>query len=182
MYAGKRPAYAAVSGKKKQAKQAGSAFAGAGNSAQKQDGAARFLTKSSAAAVVSGPLVVVFTCMALAAYWKQAPEISETAKRFVDVRQGVVGQPLSPPMLPTSVPSQKKYHVDEAVWASKVAWLMETSRANVTLSCPLHLCTRKVPPAACKESVASPARSRLCLSTPTPTHARGSHLPRVSRV
>ena len=53
-------------------------------------------------------------------------------KRFVDVRQGVVGQPLSPPVLPTSVPSQKKYHVDEAVWASKVAWLMETKRANVT--------------------------------------------------
>ena len=132
MYAGKRPAYAAVSGKKKQAKQAGSAFARAGNSAPKQDGAARFLTKSSAAAVVSGPLVVVFTCMALAAYWKQAPEISETAKRFVDVRQGVVGQPLSPPMLPTKVPSQKKYHVDKAVWASKVAWLMETSRSNVT--------------------------------------------------
>ena len=63
---------------------------------------------------------------------KQAPPISETAKRFVDVRQGVVGQPLSPPVLPTSVPSHKKYHVDEAVWASKVAWLMESKRANVT--------------------------------------------------
>merc|ERR1711865_277327 len=97
MYAGKRPAYAAVSGKKKQAKQAGSAFGGAGNSAQKQDGAARFLTKPSAAAVVSSPLVLVFTFMALSAFWKQAPEISETAKRFVDVRQGVVGQPLSLP-------------------------------------------------------------------------------------
>ena len=35
-------------------------------------------------------------------------------------------------MLPTSVPSHKKYHVDEAVWASKVAWLMESNRANVT--------------------------------------------------
>ena len=132
MYAGKRPAYAAVSGKKKQAKQAGSAFAGAGNSAHDQHGAARFLTKPSAAAVVSGPLVLVFTFMALSAFWKQAPEISETAKRFVDVRQGVVGQPLSPPVLPTKVASNKKYHVDEAVWASKVAWLMESKRANVT--------------------------------------------------
>ena len=132
MYAGKRPACAAVSGKKKQAKQAGSAFADAGNSAQKQDGAARFLTKSSAAAVVSSPLVLVFTFMALAAFWKQAPEISETAKRYVDVRQAVVGQPLAPPVLPTSVPSNKKYHVDQAVYASKVAWLMETSRSNVT--------------------------------------------------
>ena len=56
-----------------------------------------------------------------------------SAKRFVDVRQGVVGQPLSPPVLPTKVASNKKYHVDEAVWASKVAWLMESSkRANVT--------------------------------------------------
>ena len=55
-----------------------------------------------------------------------------SAKRFVDVRQAVVGQPLSPPVLPTSVPSNKKYHVDEAVYASKVAWLMESSRANVT--------------------------------------------------
>ena len=53
MYAGKRPAYAAVSGKKKQAKQAGSAFADAGNSAHEQHGAARFVTKPSAAAVVS---------------------------------------------------------------------------------------------------------------------------------
>jgi hypothetical protein len=132
MYAGKRPAYAAVSGKKKQAKQAGPAFAGAGNSANEQHGAARFVTKPSAAAVVSSPLVLVFTFMALAAFWKQAPEISETAKRYVDVRQAVVGQPLSPPVLPTSVPSNKKYYVDQAVYASKVAWLMETSRANVT--------------------------------------------------
>ena len=70
--------------------------------------------------------------MALSAFWRQAPEISETAKRFVEVRQGVPGQPLSPPVLPTSVPANKKYHVAEAVYASKVAWLMETSRANVT--------------------------------------------------
>ena len=42
-------------------------------------------------------MVLIFTFMALSAFWKQAPEISETAKRFVDVRQGVVGQPLSPP-------------------------------------------------------------------------------------
>ena len=52
---------AAHSGKKKQAKQAGSAFAGAGNSVHEQDGAARFLTKPSAAAVLSGPLVLIFT-------------------------------------------------------------------------------------------------------------------------
>ena len=132
MYAGKRPANAAVSGKKKQAKQAGSAFGGAGNSAHDQHGAARFLTKPAAAAVVSGPVVLVFTFMALSAFWRQAPEISETAKRFVEVRQGVPGLPLSPPVLPTSVPSNKKYHVEQAVYASKVAWLMETSRANVT--------------------------------------------------
>ena len=123
---------AAHSGKKKQAKQAGSAFAGAGNSVHEQDGAARFLTKPSAAAVLSGPLVLIFTFMAVSAFWKQAPPISETAKRFVDVRQGVVGQPLSPPVLPTKVASNKQYHVNEAVYASKVAWLMETSRANVT--------------------------------------------------
>ena len=61
MYAGKRSGGAAVSGKKKQAKQAGSAFAGAGNSVHQQDGAARFLTKSSAAAVISSPLVIIFT-------------------------------------------------------------------------------------------------------------------------
>ena len=30
------------------------------------------------------------------------------------------------------MPSNKKYHVDQAVWASKVAWLMESSRSNVT--------------------------------------------------
>ena len=132
MYAGKRPANAAVSGKKKQAKQAGSAFGGAGNSAHDQHGAARFLTKPAAAAVVSAPLVLVFSFMALSAFWRQAPEISETAKRFVEVRQGVPGLPLSPPVLPTKVASNKKYHVEQAVYASKVAWLMETSRANVT--------------------------------------------------
>ena len=132
MYAGKRPAYAAVSGKKKQAKQAGSAFGGAGNSAHDQHGAACFLTKPAAAAVVSAPLVLVFSFMALSAFWRQAPEISETAKRFVEVRQGVPGLPLSPPVLPTKVASNKQYHVNEAVYASKVAWLMETSRANVT--------------------------------------------------
>ena len=38
MYAGKRSGGAAVSGKKKQAKQAGSDFAGAGNSVHQQDG------------------------------------------------------------------------------------------------------------------------------------------------
>jgi len=32
----------------------------------------------------------------------------------------------------SKVASNKKYHVEQAVYASKVAWLMETSRANVT--------------------------------------------------
>ena len=68
MYAGKRPAYAAVRGKKKQAKQAGSAFAGSGNSAHDQHGAARFLTKPSAAAVLSGPVVLIFTLSKLYLY------------------------------------------------------------------------------------------------------------------
>ena len=39
MYAGKRPAYAAVSGKKKQAKHTGSLSARAGKSVPVQDGA-----------------------------------------------------------------------------------------------------------------------------------------------
>ena len=93
---------------------------------------ARFLTKSSAAAVISSPLVLIFTFLAVSAFWKQAPAISEAAKGLVEVRQGVPGLPLSPPVLPTSVPSNKKYHVEQAVYASKVAWLMETSRSNVT--------------------------------------------------
>ena len=132
MFAGKRSGGAAVSGKKKQAKPAVSAFARAGNSVHEQDGASRFLTKPSAAAVISSPLVLIFTFLAVSAFWKQAPAISEAAKGLVEVRQGVPDLPLSPPVLPTSVPSNKKYHVAEAVYASKVAWLMETSRANVT--------------------------------------------------
>ena len=51
---------------------------------------------------------MVFTFMAIRAFWKQAPEVSETAKRFVDVQQGVPGQPLPPPALPTSVPLHTK--------------------------------------------------------------------------
>ena len=42
---------------------------------------------------------LVFTFMAVMAFWKQAPEVSETAKRFVDVQQGVPSQPLPPPAL-----------------------------------------------------------------------------------
>jgi len=102
----------------------------AGKSVDVQDGAALFLPKAPAA-LLSGPLIAAFTFMAVMAFWKQAPEVSETAK-LVYVQQGVPGQPLPPPALPKSVPSHMKSHVDQAVWATKVAWLMESKRVNVT--------------------------------------------------
>merc|ERR1711865_706324 len=49
-----------------------------------------------------------------------------------DVQQCVPGQPLPPPSLPSSIPLNMKSDVNQAVRATKVAWLLESKRVNVT--------------------------------------------------
>ena len=106
MFANKRTGGAA-SGKNKQAKHTGPAAARAGKSVDVQDGKSRFIEKAPAV-LLSGPLIVVFTFLAIMAYWRLSPEVSESAKRFVDVQQCVPGQPLPPPSLPSSPFAQKR--------------------------------------------------------------------------
>ena len=118
-------------GKKKQAKHTGSPAARASKAVPVQPGAAVFLPKAPAA-VFSAPVIVAFTFMAVMSYWKLSPELSETSKRFVDVQQGVPGEPLPPPALPKSVPLHIKGPVDAAVRSAKIAWLKECKRADVT--------------------------------------------------
>ena len=120
-----------MSGKKKQAKHTGSPAARASKAVPVQPGAAVFLPKAPAA-VFSGPVIVAFTFMAVMGYWKLTPEVSETTRRFVNVQQGVPGQPLPPPALPSKVPLHIKGFVDQAVRSAKIAWLKECNRADVT--------------------------------------------------
>ena len=58
--------------------------------------------------------------------------MSEAAKSFVDIRTVEPGSCPSPPMLPSSVPSHIKSYVDQAAKAAKMAWLIESQRANFT--------------------------------------------------
>ena len=78
MFAKKRTGGAAASGKNKQAKHTGPAAARASKSVDVQDGKSRFIQKAPAA-LLSGPIIVVFTFLAVLAYWKLSPEVSEGA-------------------------------------------------------------------------------------------------------
>eukprot|EP00964_Phaeocystis_antarctica_P163618 scaffold140107_cov115-Phaeocystis_antarctica.AAC.3 len=120
MLAKKRTGGAAASGKKKQAQHTGPAAARASNSVDVQDGKSRFIQKAPAV-LLSGPLIVVFTFLAIMAYWRLSPEVSESAKRFVDVQQCVPGQPLPPPSLPSSVPLHMTSDVGHTVISPKRA-------------------------------------------------------------
>ena len=103
MFAKKRTGGAAASGKNKQAKHTGPAAARASKSVDVQDGKSRFMQKAPAV-LLSAPLIVVWTTLAVLAYWRLSPEVSESAKRFVDVQQCVPGELLPPPPLPSRVP------------------------------------------------------------------------------
>ena len=129
-YANKRTGGAA-SGKNKQAKHTGPAAARAGKSVDVQDGKSRFFQKPPAALLCT-PLIVVWTTLAVLAYWRLAPGVSESAKRFVDVQQCMPGELLPPPSLPTRVPSNVTSEVGQTVRAAKIAWLLESNRADAT--------------------------------------------------
>ena len=117
--------------------------------------------------------------MAIMAYWKQAPEVSESAKRFVDVQQCVPGQPLPPPSLPSSIPLNMKSDVNQAVRATKVAWLLESKRVNVTGedghsngAVPCHLChcrllcqSLRALKSCAQPAAQSPGDARTCVSS-----------------
>ena len=100
MFAKKRTGGAAASGKNKQAKHTGPAAARVGKSVDVQDGKSRFFQKPPAALLCT-PFVVVWTTLAVLAYWRLAPGVSESAKRFVDVQQCMPGELLPPPSLPS---------------------------------------------------------------------------------
>jgi len=78
------------------------------------------------------PLVFVLTMLSVMGYWKQQPDVPETAKAFVDVQQVTQGFAPPPPTLPRKVPVHVKGPVDLACRAVKVAWLLETKRADLT--------------------------------------------------
>ena len=121
-----------MSGKKKQAKHTGSLSARAGKAVPLQDGAAVFLPKLPAA-VFSGPVIVDFTFMA-------SHGLLEAHSRGLRDHQALPrhpaerawAQPLPPPALPKSVPFHMKGPVDLAVRSTKIAWLKESKRADVT--------------------------------------------------
>ena len=122
---------AAASGKIKQAKHTGPAAARASKSVDVQDGKSRFIQKAPAV-LLSGPLIVVWTTLAVLAYWRMSPGVSESAKRFVDVQQCMPGELLPPPALPSSVSLHMTSEVGQTVRAAKIAWLLESNRANET--------------------------------------------------
>ena len=70
---------------------------------RRSDGKSRFMQKAPAV-LLSAPLIVVWTTLAVLAYWRLSPEVSESAKRFVDVQQCVPGELLPPPSLPSRAP------------------------------------------------------------------------------
>mmetsp|Transcript_4480 Transcript_4480/g.10167 ORF Transcript_4480/g.10167 Transcript_4480/m.10167 type:complete len:288 (-) Transcript_4480:379-1242(-) len=130
MFSNKRTGGAA-SGKNKQAKHTGPAAARAGKSVDVQDGKSRFFQKPPAALLCT-PLIVVYTTLAILAYWRLAPGVSESAKRFVDVQQCMPGELLPPPSLPSSVSLHMTSEVGQTVRAAKIAWLFESNRADAT--------------------------------------------------
>ena len=78
------------------------------------------------------PIVVVFTLLSVLGYWKQVPDVSETVKSFVDVKESAPGFTTPPPTLPKKVPYHLMGPVDQACRAAKTAWLIETKRADLT--------------------------------------------------
>ena len=91
----------------------------------------RFIPSPSAA-VMSMPVIVVFSVLTAIGYWRQVSHVSEAAKSLVDIRTVEPGSCPSPPMLPTSVPSHMKGFVEQASRAAKMAWLIESNRSNYT--------------------------------------------------
>ena len=127
----KRPRATLESTKSKLSKFSSSSAATAKSSVLAQGSAACFIPSPSAA-VMSMPVIVVFSVLTAIGYWRQVSHVSEAAKSLVDIRTVEPGSCPSPPMLPTSVPSHMKGFVEQASRAAKMAWLIESNRSNYT--------------------------------------------------
>ena len=77
MFAKKRTGGAAASGKNKQAKHTGPAAARASKSVDVQDGKSQFFQKPPAALLCT-PLIVVWTTLAVLAYWRLDAHLPST--------------------------------------------------------------------------------------------------------
>eukprot|EP00964_Phaeocystis_antarctica_P079632 scaffold49624_cov105-Phaeocystis_antarctica.AAC.1 len=131
MYTAKRPRSKAKADLSKDLNEACSATKKAQRTGHKEPSAKRFVPTPAAVMTVT-PLVFVLTMLSVMGYWKQLPNLPETAKAFVDVQQVTQGFAPPPPTLPRKVPVHVKGPVDLACRAVKVAWLLETKRADLT--------------------------------------------------
>jgi hypothetical protein len=127
----KRPRAAPENTKSKLSKFSSSSAASAKSSGLAQGSSMRFIPSPSAA-VMSMPVIVVFSVLTAIGYWRQVSHVSEAAKSLVDIRTVEPGTIPPPPMLPSSVPSHTKCFVDQAAKAAKMAWLIESNRSNYT--------------------------------------------------
>ena len=130
MYTAKRPRCKSKADLSKDLNEACSATKTAQRTGHGEPSAKRFVPTPAAVMTVT-PLVFVLTMLSVMSFWKQLPNMPETAKAFVDVQQATQGFAPPPPMLPGKVPSHVKGPVDLACRAVKVAWLLEAKRADL---------------------------------------------------
>ena len=131
MYTAKRPRSKSKADLSKHLNAACSATKTAQRTGHEEPSAKRFVPTPSAV-MTTTPLVFVLTMLSVMGFWKQMPNLPETAKAFVDVQQVTQGFAPPPPTLPRKVPVHVKGPVDLACRAVKVAWLLETKRADLT--------------------------------------------------
>jgi len=130
MYTAKRPRSKSKADLSKDLKEACSATKTAQRTGHEEPSAKRFVPTPSAV-MTTTPLVFVLTMLSVMGYWKQMPDVPETAKAFVDVQQVTQGFAPPPPTLPRKVPLHVKGPVDAACRAAKAAWLFEAKRADL---------------------------------------------------
>jgi len=130
MYTAKRPRSKSKADLSKDLKEACSATKTAQRTGHKEPSAKRFVPTPSAV-MTTTPLVFVLTMLSVMGYWKQLPDMPETAKAFVDVQQVTQAFAPQPPTLPRKVPLHVKGPVDAACRAAKAAWLFEAKRADL---------------------------------------------------
>ena len=80
--------------------------------------------------ITTSPVILAFTLLSVAGYWRQVPNVPETVKAYVDVKRASPGFAPPPPSLPKSVALHIKGPVELACKAAKRAWLVEARRAE----------------------------------------------------
>ena len=110
-------------------KKASSASKAAMRTSHEEPIAKRFVPNAPAF-VTTSPVILAFTLLSVAGYWRQVPNVPETVKAYVHVKQASPGFAPPPPSLPKSVALDIKGPVDLACKAAKRAWLVEARRAE----------------------------------------------------